>query len=40
MHGLLSVNQVFKLLLPISLVLALVIGLIGSMVTIRKHLKV
>ena len=40
MNGLLNVNQVFRLLLPVSLMLALVIGLIGSMVTIRKHLKV
>ena len=40
MNGLLSVNQVFRFLLPVGLVLGMGIGLIGSLVTIRKHLKV
>ena len=40
MNGLLSVMQVFKFLLPIGLILGMGIGLIGSLVTIRKHLKV
>ena len=36
----LSVNAVYHYLVPISLVLGMGIGLIGSAVTIRKHLKV
>ncbi len=40
MNGLLPVNQVFTLLIPISLILGIGIGLIGSLITIRKHLKV
>ncbi|MGI6118849.1 MAG: permease-like cell division protein FtsX [Bilifractor sp.] len=40
MNGLMSVNQVFIYLVPVSLILGIGIGLLGSMVTIRKHLKV
>ena len=40
MNGLLPVNQVFRLLLPVGLVLGMGIGFVGSMLTIRKHLKV
>ena len=40
MNGLLPVLQVFRLLLPISLILGAGIGFIGSIWTIRKHLKV
>lgn len=40
MNGLLPVNSVFIVLLPVGLVLGMGIGLIGSLVTIRKHLKV
>ena len=40
MNGLLPVNQVFVLLVPIGLILGMGIGLVGSTVTIRKHLKV
>lgn len=35
-----SVNQVFEILLPVSIVLGMGIGFIGSIFTIRKHLKV
>jgi len=35
-----NVNQVFEILLPVSLVLGMGIGFAGSIVTIRKHLKV
>ncbi len=35
-----TVNQVFSVLLPIGLALGLGIGLIGSILTIRRHLKV
>ena len=35
-----KVNQVFSGLLPIGLVLGLGIGLVGSVLTIRRHLKV
>ncbi len=40
MNGLMNVNQVFVYLLPVGLILGIGIGLLGSMVTIRKHLKV
>ena len=40
MNGLIPVNRVFILLLPIGLILGIGIGLIGSLVTIRRHLKV
>ena len=40
MNGLLPVNSVFALLLPVGIVLGMGIGFIGSMVTIRKHLRV
>lgn len=40
MNGLLPVNSVFVLLLPVGIVLGMGIGFIGSMVTIRKHLRV
>lgn len=36
----LPVGNVFRLLLPVGLLLGMGIGLIGSLVTIRKHLKV
>lgn len=36
----LSVNEVMKGLLPIFLVLSIVVGAVGSMISIRKHLKV
>ena len=39
MNGLLPVNQVFVWLVPIGLVLGVGIGLVGSIITIRKHLK-
>lgn len=39
-NGLLPVNTVFTTLLPIGLILGMGIGFIGSMTTIRKHLKV
>lgn len=35
-----SVQQVFEVLIPVSLVLGMGIGLFGSVITIRKHLKV
>jgi len=35
-----NVNQVFEILLPVSLILGMGIGFIGSIITIRKHLKV
>ncbi len=38
--GLLPVLDVYKILLPVGLILGMGIGLIGSLVTIRKHLKV
>ena len=40
MNGLLPVQQVFRLLLPIGLILGVGIGLLGSLITIHKHLKV
>ncbi len=40
MNGLLPVNHVYRLLLPVGLILGMGIGLIASAVTIRKHLKV
>lgn len=39
-NGLLPVNNVFAWLIPIGLILGMGIGFIGSMFTIRKHLKV
>jgi len=36
----LSVGEVFWILLPVSIILGLGIGFIGSMITIRKHLRV
>ena len=36
----LSVYQVFEVLVPVGLVLGMGIGLFGSIITIRKHLKV
>lgn len=39
MNGLLPVNQVFIWLVPIGVVLGVGIGLVGSIITIRKHLK-
>ena len=40
MNGLIPVNNIFRVLLPVGLLLGMGSGLIGSMVTIRKHLKV
>ncbi len=40
MNGLIPVNRVFILLLPVGIVLGIGIGLIGSVATVRKHLKV
>ena len=40
MNGLIPVNNIFRVLLPVGLLLGMGIGFIGSMVTIRKHLKV
>lgn len=40
MNGLLPVNTVFAWLLPVGLVLGMGIGFVGSIFTIRKHLKV
>lgn len=36
----LSVNEVFRVFLPVSFILGIGIGFIGSAVTVRKHLKV
>ena len=36
----LSVDTVFRTLLPVALILGVGIGFIGSKITIRKHLKV
>lgn len=36
----LSVNEVFRTLVPVSVLLGLGIGFLGSVITIRKHLKV
>ena len=36
----LSTEEVFRTLLPVALTLGVGIGLIGSRITIRKHLKV
>ena len=36
----LSVNDVFKILVPLALIIGAGIGLLGSMITIRKYLKV
>ena len=38
--GLLPVNNVFAILIPVGLILGMGIGFLGSMFTIRKHLKV
>lgn len=38
--SILTVNQVFKYLLPTGLILGIGIGLVGSVITVRKHLKV
>lgn len=35
-----NINQVFEVLIPVGLVLGMGIGLFGSVITIRKHLKV
>ena len=40
MESLLPVTQVFHTLLPVGLLLGMGIGLLGSIFTIRKHLKV
>ena len=40
MNGLLPVNNVYRVLLPIGLLLGMGIGLIASLITIHKHLKV
>ena len=40
MNGLIPVNNIFRVLLPAGLLLGMGIGFVGSMVTIRKHLKV
>ena len=40
MNGLIPVEQVFRLLLPIGLILGVGIALIGTVSAIRKHLKV
>lgn len=39
-NGLLPVGQVFRLVAPVGLILGIGIGLIGSAVTIHKHLQV
>lgn len=35
-----TVNQIFQYLIPVSLLLGVGIGLIGSIITVRRHLKV
>ena len=40
MNGLLPVNNVYRVLLPVGLLLGMGIGLIASLITIHKHLKV
>lgn len=40
LNGLLPVNSVYGLLLPIGLLLGVGIALIGSMIAIHKHLNV
>lgn len=40
MNGLLPISEVFRTLLPVGLILGIGIGLVGSIFTIRKHLKV
>lgn len=35
-----SVNQIFQYLIPVSLALGVGIGLLGSIITVRRHLKV
>ena len=39
-NGLLPVGNVFAILIPVGLILGMGIGFIGSMFTVRKHLKV
>ena len=39
MNGLIPVNNIFRVLLPAGIILGMGIGFVGSMVTIRKHLK-
>ena len=36
----LPVNEVFRVLLPVGVLLGIGIGLVGSLFTIRKHLRV
>ena len=36
----LTINDIYKTLVPVALALGLGIGLIGSMITVRKHLNV
>ena len=36
----LSIMDIFKILLPVSLIIGLGIGFVGSIVTVRKHLRV
>lgn len=36
----LSIQEIFKVLLPVSLIIGLGIGFVGSIVTVRKHLRV
>ena len=40
MNGLIPVNNIFRVLLPAGIILGMGIGFVGSMVTIRIHLKV
>jgi cell division transport system permease protein len=40
MNGLLPIGRVLMILVPVGLILGMGIGLLGSMVTIRKHLRV
>ena len=35
-----SVDEIFRILLPISLIMGLGIGFIGSYITLRKHIRV
>lgn len=36
----LSVEQIFTTLIPVSLILGIGIGFIGSFITVRKHIRV
>ena len=38
--SLLTVNQVFMYLLPVGIVLGIGIGLVGSIITVKRHLNV